>query len=427
MAQWDPALILQEGHSLYGAMIRRIRKNGAPVRGMLWYQGCSDCDPNSAAVYTGRMKALVASVRKDAANPLLPWVMVQIARVCAAVGSEQWWNSIRDQQRLLPGHIRNLSVVPAIDLALDDGVHISGFDQNRLGRRCAHAMLGLCGNRTMAPQIELKRVQLEKDALSGMHNINVEFDNVAGKLQAAGRPSGFDVSERKDSLSNYYIYRTECNGNSVRIKTCLDAVMAGNAFLYYGFGTHPYCNITDSQDRPIPAFGPVRLSSRVMTPFVRAMSVSPFIPFDDRTIESIQYPKSLEQLQLQPKEFSGNFCEFHLDFAQRAPATHLVYYRCAIRCGEAMKLVMWLGYDGPVKMWFDGSEVCCDPAGTNPALPDDATIPIRAEAGTHEILIALSSNRGLAWGVFLCFERPDIPKARALKGPQFYTLPVVVE
>jgi hypothetical protein len=88
-----------------------------------------------------------------------------------------------------------------------------------------------------------------------------------------------------------------------------------------------------------------------------------------------------------------------------------------------MKLQMHFGYDGPAKVWADGKEVFFDPEGVNPALPDDAVFEIDGTAGEHQVIIALGSNGGRAWGVFLRCERTDVPKELISKGKEFYKLP----
>ena len=42
-----------------------------------------------------------------------------------------------------------------------------------------------------------------------------------------------------------------------------------------------------------------------------------------------------------------------------------------------MSLALRLGYDGPVKVWVDGTPVFHDPAGSNPARIDAATTGTR--------------------------------------------------
>jgi hypothetical protein len=70
-----------------------------------------------------------------------------------------------------------------------------------------------------------------------------------------------------------------------------------------------------------------------------------------------------------------------------------------------MRLGIGLGYDGPVKLWLDRKLRFFDPEGTNPAIVDKKVIPFQARAGRHEILVALGSNNGKAWGIWLRFLR----------------------
>ncbi len=101
MGQWSPDLKAQGGNSLYGSMLLSLRATAQPIAGVIWYQGENDATPADAPRYTDRMKALVAAVRWEMRQPVLPWVIAQLARVC---GENQVvaWNSIQEQQRLLP-------------------------------------------------------------------------------------------------------------------------------------------------------------------------------------------------------------------------------------------------------------------------------------------------------------------------------------
>ena len=71
MSQWSPKNKDLSGDSLYGAMLRRVKKNGSAVKGMFWYQGCSDTDEMSSLLYYENMKAFISEVRKDTGNEAL--------------------------------------------------------------------------------------------------------------------------------------------------------------------------------------------------------------------------------------------------------------------------------------------------------------------------------------------------------------------
>lgn len=421
MAQWDPDKKSEGSKSLYGATVRRVCKNGSQIAGVLWYQGESDCDPCNAAHYIDRMKKLVASLRRDFRNPRLPFACVQLARVVGS-GDTIAWETIRDGQRHLANLIKYCTTVPAIDLSLDDGIHISGRSQQILGRRIAQAMLSLDGHTKAAcPPIAVKRISLDPCPPRGTRII-VEFDHVMGKLEAAGRPLGFALLDRN---RNQLVFRTELDGFRAVVHTSRQSSDFNDLAFFYGAGVDPVCNITDSGGRSLPAFGPVQLAeSRAVTPFPSTMEVSALAPLGC-SIQALDYPSGLKSLQFERRAFQDRFTHIHPEFAARAPEDLLVYFRCFVECSEAMRLDALLGYDGPVKLWIDGREYFSDADGYNPAIIDHQRIPLAVTAGRHEILVALGSNFGRAWGIFLRFERRDVPLRLIHKGPNAYTLPLV--
>ena len=431
MAQWSPALKDQSGASLYGAMLRRFVKNGSTVAGVYWYQGCSDTAPALEKIYTAKMKELVAAMRRDLGDPALPFVLVQIARVCRAADNVPGWNSIREQQRLLPKVIRHLQTVPAIDLALDDLIHIHGPDAHRLGRRSAEAMALLkYGDKKASTPIELRGMTAKIDPLTNSVNLLVSFKNVVGALRAEGRPNGFLLSEDPDRMSTDPVYRTELQGDRILLKTSLSPAEFKEKYLFYGFGNNPYCNITDGADRSLPAFGPLKvLSGTVHAPPVIRLRVSKLFPSAGK-LAGLGYPKKPAALGLTARTFTNNswfFCSMHEELSARAPEDTLVYFCSRVRCAEAMKVDILFGYDGPVKLWFDGRDLLHDPNGINPAIMDSRKFPVAMSQGEHEVMVALGSNQGRAWGIFLRYQRRDVPKALVKKGREFYKGPEPVD
>lgn len=269
MDQWDPGLKKKANASLYGAMLRRFVKNGSNVAGILWYQGCSEAWECYSGSYTTKMKKFVFNVRSDFGNALLPFVMVQIAGVFGGGNSGlnikksiPHWNSVREQQRNLPEIIKRLVIVPAIDLSYDDLIHISGKDQNRLGKRLARAAIVLTkGRKYGKSSIKLIRVEIDTNKSAGTVIINVDFANVEGKLQAAGRANGFNLIDNDGNILDS-IYRVDLEGYRAILHTNLIPSQMSNLSLHYGWGLTTYCNITDSADRSLPAFGPVSIKNR---------------------------------------------------------------------------------------------------------------------------------------------------------------------
>lgn len=421
MSQWDPKLKRRKGRSLYGATLRRFTKNGGKVAGVVWYQGCSDTSPDTAPLYTKRMKALVAAMRKDLGVADLPFAAVQIGRVCGVQEYNPYWNSVQDQERRLPDVIPHCAVVPAIDLPLDDGIHLSGAGHNVLGKRLAQAMCELKGIGEIHP-ITLKSVKMKRSNFTGCADIYMEFDNVVGGLQSQGLPSGFDFV---DGGEHDYILRIDLEGNTAILRTVLTTADAPGKQLFYGYGASPYCNITDAVGQALPVFGPIQIGKpRAVTDFIRTLRISELHPSAGK-LHALAYPQQLATLGLHTQSFPIWFCEIHSKLAAQAPKDVLVYYACRFTCSEPMRLAAMMGYDGPLKVWLDGQEVFFDPKGINPADPNDAYFRFPADAGAHEMLVALGSNHGNAYGISLRLERLDISRTLLKKGPEAYAMPVI--
>ncbi len=115
---------------------------------------------------------------------------------------------------------------------------------------------------------------------------------------------------------------------------------------------------------------------------------------------------------------TSHFCNVR----ESLPAESMLFVRARVRCAESMRVAVLLGYDGPVKLFVDGDAIFHDPDGCNPAIPDSAAPEVVLEAGEHELSVALGSNGGLAWGIFLRLRRVDL--ATESSAPRQAVLPV---
>lgn len=420
MAQWNPGLKDQGTRSLYGATIRRLVRNGGRTAGVIWYQGESDASKPACEVYTEKMKALIEAFRGDCGDENLPFVLVQISRVISGDFGSAGWNSIQNQQRQLAVTVPNVTTVPAIDMEMDDLIHISGPEQERLGRRLAQAMAVLKKHPKAGKlPIELDRISVEPDERTGLANIVVQFRNVVGELRSAGVPAGFALSDPRPAPG---IFRTILDGSRVVLKTAMTDNLLEGKFLHYGLGLDPYCNITDAADRSLPVIGRMPLAKgRAMTPFVRLWRRSEMLaPAGDwASVGLLAGP-------MQRLETQFDFCDLHPEIEQ-VREDRLIYFASRVTCAEDMDLVACLGYDGPVKMWIDGRQVCDDPAGANPAIIDRSKVRFAGTKGSHDVVVVLGTNRGRAWGIYLRFERLDVSKELLEQEPERIVVPDIVE
>lgn len=416
MQQWSPAGKTKGSESLYGAMLRRFHKNGGAAAGVIWYQGESDTNPQDYTHYTQRMKRLVSATRRDLKKADLPWVIVQLGRTVGSIGDWTQWNSVQEQQRLLGRSVKGLAAVPAIDLPLDDAIHISAEGCQRLGERMAQAMRVLReGRKAGLPPIEVKRVTVRGVRHREQSEVVVEFENVHGSLRSAGRVTGFTVSDR--AHQGNVVFDTSVKGNQVIARCTLPMrMMNGDRWLRYGGGFDPVCGLTDQADRAVPVFGPVAVGRpRAVMSFVTNLQVSELLPSAGK-LKELKYPKGMAGLKFTRRTFVGTFCTRHEELAA-AGRDALIYFRLPIALDQPMKLRALLGYDGPTKAFCDGREVFFDPNGTNPAIMDQAAIDLgELAAGEHELLVAMGSNGGAAWGIFLRLERMGLTVARIRKG-----------
>jgi sialate O-acetylesterase len=252
MAQWDPALKDKRGDSLYGAMVRRFEAIGGKAAGVLWYQGEAEANAKAAPIFANKFEDFVAAVRRDFAQPDLPFYYVQIGRyVSPASGRE--WNAVQEAQRVLGDKIPKSGVVSAIDFSLDDVIHVSTPSQKRLGVRLANLATG----KAKSPNVVSAHYQPTNGAF-GL--INVKFANVTGKLQADGRVSGFGLYTPAGEWIPA-IFRADVDpsdGSTVLLH--VNGKIPEDAALYYGYGRDPYCNLRDEADMGVLVFGPLPLN-----------------------------------------------------------------------------------------------------------------------------------------------------------------------
>ncbi|MCX5658466.1 MAG: glycoside hydrolase family 127 protein [Planctomycetota bacterium] len=82
-------------------------------------------------------------------------------------------------------------------------------------------------------------------------------------------------------------------------------------------------------------------------------------------------------------------------------AQGLLYVRTTITMPEAGEGTLVYGADGPVKAWLNGQEVGMHPEATNPAKADSFRAKVAWRKGDNEVVLALLTNQGRAWGVFV--------------------------
>jgi sialate O-acetylesterase len=258
MDQWDPKLKAKGGESLYGSMFRRIQAVGGRIKGVLWYQGESDANPKAAPEFGAKFQAFVAALRADVGDPKLPFYYVQIGRHVNAQNVAEW-NRVQEAQRLAEAAIPGVGMVSAVDLALDDSIHISTPDLKRLGRRLANL-----ATRDLFPSIkeyaQMKRGPRPVSAKLANNTIKLQLSEINGSLVAEGRISGFSLTG-VDGVPVPAIYRARLDpADPAAILLDVHGKLPEKPMLWYGQGKDPYCNLRDIADMALPMFGPLAIT-----------------------------------------------------------------------------------------------------------------------------------------------------------------------
>lgn len=263
MAEWDPAGKKEGASTLYGSMLQRIADVGGKIKGVLWYQGESDAGPPADAVFEKNFLSFADSLRRDTGIPDLPIIYVQIGRFCLENHDAGiYWESIREQQRLASAKRKNLFVVPAIDLPLDDLIHIGTAGQERLGKRLAEVALNkVYGLKEHAAAIDYQSYEILPKLDDSHNRMRIRFSGVNGKLAPKGEPTGFQLKSGDPNRNGPCVYKVEVDptdGKSIIL--WYSQPITQPVKLYYGAGLDPYVNIVDGKDMAVPAFGPITIS-----------------------------------------------------------------------------------------------------------------------------------------------------------------------
>jgi type 1 glutamine amidotransferase len=322
MQQWDPAKKGEGGNSLYGSMLRSVNLAGGKVKGVLWYQGESDSTAEASKIYERVFTDFIGAVRSDLGQPDLPFYLVQIGRFVNGA-DPKYWNTVQDVQRRLPDRLANTAVVSVIDLELDDAIHVGTQGLKRAGRRLAKIALRELFGQTGATTPTFDRVMrgANNTLVVKFRGVNASAPQpapIAVRPGAAGRagfampsnvPGGFGGMPGGPGGPSLPVQASvgEAGGSGLRperhiagfsirkedgspiplifdasVGTARDTVilkLSGpippGAFLWYGHGYDPYCNLTDGADMAVPVFGPIALDEFVEPKPVAAAAPAP--------------------------------------------------------------------------------------------------------------------------------------------------------
>ncbi|OAA31541.1 hypothetical protein AT15_05560 [Kosmotoga arenicorallina S304] len=184
LSQWNP----EEEGSLYFNMIDIINTAGGNIRGILWYQGCSDVLLELCDTYLDRFKTFVKHLRNDLDDIELPVFTVQLNRFVADpvpwANTDKGWATVRNAQRLAAKEIKDVYVVPTLNITLSDNIHNSAAGNLVIGERLAKSVLKhVYGKNYRADAPDIARAKA-----IGTNKLELTFSNVKGSLYTFDLP-----------------------------------------------------------------------------------------------------------------------------------------------------------------------------------------------------------------------------------------------
>lgn len=259
LEEWSETRKNEGMHSLYGAMLERVKLAGGTVRGILWYQGESDCEQiGIAETYLERFTRWITAARTDLGKPDLPVVAVQLG--CTTMpepGSEQEkaWDIVRQALYDLPDTVPYTAVTSAIDLGLEDNIHIDTVGLNMLGSRMARLALGLTGETGHTANPRVESVESFENSTPYVF-VRIDCSGVTGGWHPERRIAGFDVYDAQGQPVPdnrvYAAFRDPDNPSAIILK--LNRKPESGEQIGCGRGLNPYCNAVDDAGMPLCAF-----------------------------------------------------------------------------------------------------------------------------------------------------------------------------
>lgn len=232
LSAWNP----EEDGVLYRSMLKTINSLDSGIKGLLWYQGCSDAAESLCDTYLDRFKHLVSALRSDVKDDTLPIFTFQLCRFVtpSTQQSDIFWSIVRESQRQAALEILNLYVIPTLDSTLSDLIHISSSSNMVLGERLAKTVL----NKIYAKNYICDAPNIIKAERLSSNEVKLQFQNVMDRiyiLDASADDISFTLEDESGAIG---IQKYEIKENSNIILT-LSRDISGKCYVHGAYGQNP--------------------------------------------------------------------------------------------------------------------------------------------------------------------------------------------
>lgn len=258
---WLP--VADGADNYYTAACRRIEETGSNIKGVFWAQG--EGNPNYE-IYPSHIENIRKDLCKRTGKSKIPFVQMQSFKCTLClddINDYNIWSNFREMQRKMPENTENLATIATNDLALDDCIHLSSDSQKIAGVRGARAMHYIttgCG--FAEPTFDNIYFTNTRYVPNFFVDIHIQYKNISGAFKSCGIPNGFALRKSDEKEPSQKMFRKiSLKQNEVIISVQIPLDKLAEYELWYGYGNDFYCNITDGENRAIPAMGPILLKN----------------------------------------------------------------------------------------------------------------------------------------------------------------------
>lgn len=238
IARWNP----QTG-DLYENLLIRLKDTGKKYAGILWYQGCSDTEPENAMKYLKNFTEFVTNIREYLGYEI-PIYTYQLNRQINGL-SDEGWGMVRDAQRRAATELKKVYILPTTNCSLCDGIHNTAQANVVLGEKLAKQYYSetIGGEKFAAPDLEkvelLTRKETDQLKLVGvcLRLIFKQVKNCFLVFSALGKDSGFTLRDEKGFIEVITIRSTRQDKNQVYLE--IERVPIGETYLSFAWEADP--------------------------------------------------------------------------------------------------------------------------------------------------------------------------------------------
>jgi sialate O-acetylesterase len=227
-SSWKPA-------GLYNAMIAPLTP--FPIKGVIWYQGESNDDPEVIPIYGELFKTMIQDWRNHWGVGPFPFLFVQLTNW----NPGSTWPELREQQNEALS-MKNTGMAVTVDVGDPDNIHPK--DKQDVGSRLALAARGIA----YGEAIEYSGPMFRQATTEG-HSLRVWFNHTGGGLTSKrGALRGFEIA---GADGKYFPAQATMDGDTVVVSS---SSVATPVAVRYGWAANPDCNLYNGANLPASPF-----------------------------------------------------------------------------------------------------------------------------------------------------------------------------